>query len=304
MTKSYSHGLSRKDFISTAAFALLGTATGLKAAQAISYANYPIIAFSKPFQELNAKDTADLVSDIGWNGIECPVRPKGQIEPDKVDDLLPQFVETFKARGLSIPIIVTDIMDMRLPYAEKVLRAAARSGIKIIRLGQVKYVANRSIPDQIDEIAKKLKDIGDACAQLGIKAGVENHEGASIFAAPIWDAYTAITKEPTKNIGFCFDIGHATIEGGVSWPIQARLVEPYLLSLYVKDFTWVKGPKAWKPTWCPLGQGMLDKTYVPKLLKSGFKGPLCQHHEYPLGDRKQMIAYMKRDLAVLRQWIA
>ena len=38
---------------------------------------FKIIGFSKEFQTLNAEDIADIVAEIGWDGIECFVRPKG-----------------------------------------------------------------------------------------------------------------------------------------------------------------------------------------------------------------------------------
>ena len=38
-----------------------------------------IIGFSKPFQTDGPAETADIVAEVGWDGIECPVRPKGQI---------------------------------------------------------------------------------------------------------------------------------------------------------------------------------------------------------------------------------
>jgi sugar phosphate isomerase/epimerase len=294
---------SRRDFIYTSALALSSLVAGVKAAELVPETK-PIIAFSKPFQHLGPDDTAAFVENIGWSGIECPVRSKGHIDPVRVFDDLPRFLDAFKRRNLSIPILVTDITDIHQPHAEQVLRAASQLGIKIIRLGPTRYVPDKSIETQITEISKRLKDIGDACAELNIKAGVENHEGATMFAAPIWDAYTAIKTAHSNNLGFCFDIGHATIEGGVSWPTQARIVEPYLLSVYIKDFTWIKGPKGWKPKWCNLGEGMVDCGYVKHLQKIGFNGPLCQHHEYVLGDLESMTKHMKHDLKVLRTWLA
>jgi hypothetical protein len=70
-----------------------------------------------------------------------------------------------------------------------------------------------------------------------------------------------IREQHTRNIGYCFDIGHATVEGGLSWPIQARLAEPYYISVYMKDFIWEKGPEGWSPTWCPLGEGVVDRSF-------------------------------------------
>ena len=48
---------------------------------------FPLIVFNKPFQKLNFDDTADVVAEVGWSGIECPVRAKGQILPEAVEEL-------------------------------------------------------------------------------------------------------------------------------------------------------------------------------------------------------------------------
>jgi sugar phosphate isomerase/epimerase len=301
-----SSALSRRDFVRTAALAVSGAALGLKAAAAADRAPSvrPIIAFSKPFQSLGADEMAALVKEVGWDGIECPVRKKGQIEPERVGEELPRLVEAFRRQGLEIPVLVTDIVSMRQPQAEAVLRTASKLGIKRIRLGFIRYAADRPVLPQVAEIGGTLKEIGAACGELGIQAGVENHSGGDLFGAPIWDVHMALREAGVKNIGYCFDIAHATIEGGLSWPIQARLVEPDYTAVYIKDFNWAKTPQGWRPAWCPLGEGMVSRSYVARLKQIGYSGPLCQHHEYPLGERAQMIALMRRDLQVLRDWLA
>ena len=60
---------------------------------------WPIIGFSKPFQTLGPEQTADTVAEIGWDGIECPVRAKGQVLPERVEEDLPKFVEALRQRG-------------------------------------------------------------------------------------------------------------------------------------------------------------------------------------------------------------
>ena len=84
-------------------------------------------------------------------------------------------------------------------------------------------------------------------------------------------------------MGIAFDIGHATLEGGLSWPIQARLAEPRYSVVYVKDFRWEKQAKGWEPVWCALGEGMVSSKFFEMLARSDFAGPVCQHHEYEIG---------------------
>ena len=60
---------------------------------------------------------------------------------------------------------------------------------------------------------------------LGIKGGIQNHSGQDYFAAPVSDA-VQIFKASSAGVGIAFDIGHATLEGGLSWPDPGGLAEP------------------------------------------------------------------------------
>jgi sugar phosphate isomerase/epimerase len=265
---------------------------------------YKIIAFSKPFQNLSADETADFVTEVGWDGIECPVRAKGQIDPARVEEELPKMVEAMKKRGKEVTIITTDVKSAKDPLAQKVLRTASKLGIKRYRLGFWKYDVKRSIPEQVEEIHGELRDLVALNKELGLYAGFQNHSGADQVGAPIWDIYNMIHDLDPKHIGICFDIGHATIEGGLSWPIEARMMEPFYTAVFVKDFSWKKTDKGWKAEWCPLGEGQINPKFFQTLKKSKFSGPICQHHEYPLKPGKEMLAPMKKDLAVLKEWLA
>jgi sugar phosphate isomerase/epimerase len=296
---------TRRDFVRVAALATAGAALGLDAAPPADVPrSRQIIAFSKPFQTMGPDESAALVEEVGWSGIECPVREKGQIEPERAEDELPRFVEAFRRRNLEVSVLVTDISSMREPQTEKLLRTASKLGIGRIRLGAWVYREDRPIAEQLKEFGGALQDIGQACLELGIKPAVQNHSGSNRFAAPVWDAVSVLNDPKIKNVGMGFDIGHATIEGGLSWPIQARLAEPLYTLVYVKDFRWAKDRDGWNPAWCPLGEGMIHRSFFTRLQRSAYAGPICQHHEYPMGDRQDMVAQMKRDLSVLRDWLS
>jgi sugar phosphate isomerase/epimerase len=297
--------LTRRDFVRASLLAVSGAALGLKAAQPEKVdSRRPVIGFSKPFQSMGSDEMAAFVEEVGWSGIECPVRPEGQIEPERARDELPRLVDAFRRRNLDVAIVVTEISSLDQPHAEDVLRTAAGLGIKKIRLGAFKYTADRPIESQLAGFGRDLKAIGQACRELGIRAAVQNHSGNDRFAAPVWDLVGVLRNFHVENVGICFDIAHATVEGGLSWPIQARLAEPFYMAVYFKDFVWSRGKDGWLPEWCPLGEGMVDKSFVAELKRSGFSGTICQHQEYPMRDRADMIAHMKRDLKTLRDWLA
>jgi sugar phosphate isomerase/epimerase len=301
--------ISRREFIqrtSLGAAVALTPLSDLAAREAAQpRARWKVIAFSKPFTNLSFDDTADLVADVGWDGIECPVRKTStHIVPERVDDDLPKMVEALKKRGREVSLITTDITGVDRS-AEQVLRAAAKLGIRRYRLGPVRYVADKSLPDQLEGIKARLRDLAQLNKTIGIQGGIQNHSGQDYFGAPVWDAVDVIRSLPAADIGIAFDIGHATLEGGLSWPLQARLAEPRYSLVYVKDFRWEKQERGWRPVWCPLGEGMVaGPRFFATLAKSRYDGPVCQHHEHEIGKTPaEMVVHFKRDLATLRRWL-
>ena len=299
--------LNRREFLQAASLAAAVVAVRESGAGAVAApaARWKVIAFSKPFTNLSYDDTADLVAEVGWDGIECPVRKtETHIPPERVEEELPKMVEALKKRGLEVSMITTDITGVS-PQAELILKTAARAGIRRYRLGALHYVATRSIPEQLEEFKSRIRDLAHLNHSLGIQGGIQNHSGRDYFAAPVWDAFQAIEGLPAADMGIAFDIGHATLEGGLSWPIQARLAEPRYSVVYVKDFRWEKQGTEWKPAWCALGQGMVSKRFFATLEKSSYAGPICQHHEYDMGkSAAEHLVHFKEDLTMLRGWLA
>jgi sugar phosphate isomerase/epimerase len=298
--------LTRRDFAARAAIAAaaLITVSPNPLAQTVAGKRFKIIGFTKPFQKLNFEDTADTVAEIGWDGIECPVRPKGQIEPERAPDELPRLVEALRKRGKELTLMTTAITSVRQPNAEQLLRTAAKLGIRRYRLGFVKYDFARPIPDQLTEIGRQLRDLAGLNQELGLQAGFQNHSGRDYVGAPVWDLWTMMKDLDPRHMGVCFDIGHATIEGGLSHLIEALLIQPYLTAVFVKDFLWQRTDRGWRDQWVPLGDGMVDKTFFKWLKTTSFDGPISQHHEYDHGEGKPMVAKLQKDLRVLQEWLS
>lgn len=298
------HLLTRREFAGRAAAAALATVSPSLLAQTAGEKPLKIIGFTKPFQQLNFEDTSDTVAEIGWDGIECPVRPKGQIEPERAADELPKLVEALKRRGKELTLLATAITSISEPHVEQLLRTAAKLGIRRYRLGFLKYDLARSIPEQVAEIGARWRDLAALNRELGLQAGFQNHSGRDQVGAPVWDLWTMMKNLDPRQMGICFDIGHATVEGGLSHPIQARLAQRYFTAVLVKDFLWERTESGWRERWVLLGEGMVDKSFFKWLKTTTFAGPICQHHEYDHGQGKAMIARMQKDLQVLREWLA
>jgi len=146
-----------------------------------------------------------------------------------------------------------------------------------------------------------LRDLAALNKDLDLRGGVQNHSGGDSVGAPVWDIYGVLKDFDPKYLSLFFDIGHATLEGGYSWPLHARVTQPNWGAVYVKDFTWQKGPEGWKAQWCPLGEGMISPSFFKTLVQSSFSGIVCQHCEYELGKGAERVAAMKKDRAELKR---
>ena len=300
------HPLSRRDFLVTSSAALTGLAfdSTSPAATPPPGQKFAIITFTKPFQTLSFDETADLVAEVGYHGIECPVRKNGQVLPERVEDDLPKLQSALKRRQLDLTLLATDVGSVT-PLHEKLLRTAAALGVKRYRLTSFHYDLNKPIPPQLAEIKSRLRDVAALNKQLGIYGGIQNHSGRDNVGAPIWDIHQLVADIDPAHLGICFDIGHATLEGGYSWQIQAKLMEPLLTAVFVKDFSWKKNAtKGWAADWGPLGEGMVNRKFFDWLKTTSYKGPISQHCEYLKGGGPEERAQMKKDLAVLQSWLS
>jgi sugar phosphate isomerase/epimerase len=261
--------------------------------------------FTKPIQDLSFEETAQVAVEIGWDGIECALRAAGHVLPERVDDDLPKLVAALRARNQEVLVLATDVRGTE-PLSERVLRAAARANIRLYRLGPFRYREGISIPRQLDEIRAQLKDLAALNAQLGVTGLLQNHSGNGYVGSAIWDIHSLIENINPRQLGVHFDIGHATVEGGLSWPTNFALVKDRVGAVIVKDFIWKLTPGGGATTeWCPIGQGMVNPKFFTLLRASGFVGPLTMQYEYPFANNsvEARVRALKSDNAQLRAWL-
>lgn len=262
--------------------------------------------FTKHLQGLPFDQIADIAAEMGVDGIEAPIRPKGHIEPERVEDELPLFVGELKKRNLNMTILTSGINEVSAEQrTEAVLRTAASLGVKRFRMLYYKYDLDQPIWEQLQAVRPKIKDLVQLCDEIGIQPLFQNHSGKTYFGAPVWDIYSIMREYKPEQFAFAYDILHATVEGGLSWPLEAALVKEHRGAVYFKDFAW-QGKKS---ETCPLCQGMVDEAFAKMLVKENYSGPISLHVEYLKGDPKdpallkEFKAAQDRDFTLLKQWL-
>jgi sugar phosphate isomerase/epimerase len=274
-----------------------------------------IAIFSKHLEFLEGEELARGAAELGVEGIDLAVRRGGHVEPERVKQDLPALVAAIRKQGLEVPMLTTDISDADTPYADDILAAMTDLGIHHYRWGGYKWKNDTPISKQLEAFKPRVAKLAALNGRYQASAMYHTHSGVGLVGASIWDLHEILSGFDPRLVGVNYDIGHATVEGGLGgWIESLRITGPYLRGVAVKDFLWEKDAKGqWQAMWKPLGEGMVKfPRFFDMLREAQFAGPLQLHFEYPLGgaengkkkdlsmSRADIYAAMKRDVKTLR----
>ncbi|MBI5394671.1 MAG: sugar phosphate isomerase/epimerase [Verrucomicrobia bacterium] len=302
--------ISRRDFLTRTALASAAAALWRPDSAAASSGGKfppPIPVFSKLYQELKLDfdQAAELTAEAGLDGVDCPVRPKGEIEPERAADEMPRYAEALRKRKLDMLLITTGINSVTTPHAETVLRTAKKLGIRYYRLGFSTNKSGAGTP--LPEIKAQLRELAAFNKELGLTGVIQNHSpsGKSTYVGgDLHEMYEIVKDFNPDQIGVAFDLCHALVVHGDDWGARFDQLKPHIKVAYVKD---VKRPRELTP----FGEGEFKNTdYFKRLKQMNLTAPLSMHIEYkwcPEGQEKTRAAMLKmlqQNLRVLKGWLA
>jgi sugar phosphate isomerase/epimerase len=268
----------------------------------------PLVVFTKAYQtlKLNFADSAAITDEAGLNGVDVPVRPGGEIEPERVTQDLPQYAEVLKAPKLSIPLLTTAIISPSSPHAEEILRTAKKVGVQFYRVGFIERETGAAGEKQMRETKAQLKDLAALNRQIGIGGLVQNHSPSAhkYLGGDLSELHELVSGLNPSEMGIAFDIGHALIVHGEQWRSHFEQLKPFLKVAYVKD-------AKKEGRWVPFGQGDVAGTGYFKLLKElNYHAPISLHIEFDWTNqgktktKEALVKALKESATVLRGWLA
>ena len=300
--------ISRRNFLAQSA--LLFSAAAYRPSFMLAQANPPMLKptfhfFTKPFVGLSYQEIAKHVVAIGYDGVEVPIRKKEIREGADVIDEIPKMVEAYRNEKLDVVTLTTDIIDASIASrTEEILRAAQKCGVKRFRMGWYRYDNTKPIWPQLDSFRSKFHDLVTLAKEIGIQPIYQNHSGAKMAGAGIWDIALLMKDYPLSEVAWAFDMMHAKVEGGLSWPTEFALASDRLGVVQFKNYVWENNV----PRSVSLATGLVNKESVDVLKKKGYVGPCLIHIEYLKGDIQQadflanVIKASKDDLVTLQNW--
>lgn len=308
--------ISRRSFIQKASIA---AAAGPFVAKDVlntlspSATSFPKIhIFSKHLQFLDYTAMADAAREMGFDGIDLTVRPKGHVLPERVADDLPKAAESMKKVGLKPSLFCTAVESAANPTDVKLLETAARLGFEYYRMNWYRYPEGQSMPAALNAFSEKMSALAQLNKKVGLVGCYQNHAGR-LIGSSIWEIFELLKKADNAHMGAQYDIRHAVVEGGLSWQNGLDLIMPHIRTIVLKDTMWTNRNGKWGVQNVPFGQGMVDwNTYFKTLKENKVQVPFCLHLEYPIGgaesgstklssDTKTVFDAMKRDLAKAKE---
>ena len=304
-----STAVSRREFLTRAAIAASAAAAwrgGAGAAFGAEKSRPPITVFSKIYQELKLdfEQAAALTADAGLDGIDCPVRPGGEILPERAADEMPRYAEALRKRKVDMLLLTTGILGVSSPHAEAILRAGKKLGIRYYRLGARNHKPGKAKETTIAEAKAELKDLAALNKELGVCGVFQNHSGASFVGGDLAELHEIVKDFEPEQIGAAFDLGHAIITHGDEWPTHFEKLRSHVKVAYVKDVSRAK-------QFVPFGEGEFGKSdWFKRLKQMNYAAPFSLHIEFNYAGkgnpktRDALLQALRNSAGVLRRWVA
>jgi sugar phosphate isomerase/epimerase len=266
-----------------------------------------IVVFSKVYQELNLgfDEAASLTNEAGLDGIDCPLRPGGEISPDRAAEDLPRYVSALRKFSLQMPLLTTAITSNTSPHAEEILRTAKALGVQYYRLGFIERQKDSSSGTQINEVRAHLRDLAAMNKEIGIGALLQNHSPAGntvYFGGDLDELAQTVEGFDPAQIGVAFDIAHALVVHGDKWREHFDRLRLHFKIAYIKDVKRSGG-------WVRFGQGAITSTgYFALLQEMHYHAPISLHIEFDWATdgkktRAALLQALKESSRVLRDWL-
>ena len=264
--------------------------------------------FTKPWRDLPLEQLASLVSQMGFDAVEYPVRDGYQVQPSDGEKGIKKLCEKFSAHGIGVASIaggvdvqvVNNTTDV-LGIDERLFAGCGNNGIPIIRICQ-SLDKSLDFHKNIEIIKRKYDRILPYCEKYNVRIGVQMHCGYQISNSA--ETYILLKDYDPKYFAAVWDSGHSGLAGNepeaaidTVWNMLCMVnfkaafrrrtngpeMEPAKWDVY-----WTTGKNA-------CGSWERAANHLKKL---GYEGYVCLPAEY--SDEKNADLYIKEDISYIK----
>ena len=234
------------------------------------------IVFIKKWQDTPLPVVAEDVRDLGFDGVELPVRDGFWVEPQGIAAQLPGVVQVLADQGLKVGAVAGEA-------DEATVAALGDSGVPILRI-MVPIPPGRQYLARIEATRRHWDTLLPALERHRVTLGVQNHCGRYITDA--LGLYHAINAYDPKLIGAVWDPAHNALQGD-NLDLSLDLVWSHLCMVNMKSAFWrrtsaAEAPQAtWRHHWTTGPHGMVDwPAVIADLTQRGYERDISFSAEY------------------------
>jgi len=254
-------------------------------------ANIQLSVFTKPWQKLSLPDLGKLVRELGFDGIEFPVRPGYQVEPENILRDLPPAARQLADQGVQI-------FSVAGPTDEATIVACGEAGVPVIRT-MARIAPDETYTQAEDRYRREYDALLPLLQEHGVTIGVQNHCGRYVTNAVGLRAL--LSGYDPRYVAAVWDAAHEAL-GGCAPDLALDAVWPHLCMVNLKNAFWqpTNGPEAqyveWRHYWTDGRHGLCVWPRVVEELKARqYQGVLCLTAEY--SDRTAVERLTAEDIA-------
>jgi len=253
--------------------------------------------FTKPWK-MPLPQLGQYVKALGFDGVELPIRPGYQVEPDNVIKGLPEAARILKDCGVRIGTVAA-------PTDEATIAACAEASVPIIRICvpvdlEIGYMATEArLRKQYDALVPLLE-------RYGVAIGIQNHCDFCVCNA--MGIRHLIEQYDARHFCAVLDPAHCGLDGEAP-ELAIDIVWSHLRVVNLKSAYWLRtnGPEAeaaeWQSYWTTGRHGLaLWPRVAAELKRRSFTGDICLTAEY--SDHNSVDRLVAEDIAFAKSLFA
>ncbi|MCL2773809.1 MAG: sugar phosphate isomerase/epimerase [Oscillospiraceae bacterium] len=265
------------------------------------------IVFTKPWKNITLEELGALVKNMGFDGVEYPLRDGYQVQPSEGVKGVKRLVDVLGKSGVTVESIAGGI-DVKFTDDNKVagvneelFAGCGEAGVKIIRICQgldrkIEFFKN------LEQIKRTYDAVVPYCEKYNVTLGVQMHCDANISSSA--ETYILLKDYNPRHISAVWDSGHNGL-AGTEPCFGLDTVWDMLCMVNFKAAYWKlrNGPEKdeakWDAYWTTARHACGSwSAAVNHLKKRGYSGVICMPAEY--SDEPEVEKYTRQDLAYLK----
>ena len=251
--------------------------------------------FTKPWRDRPIPELIDIVTGMGYNAIEFPLRDGAQVCPAEAEKKLPLLVRELNAGGVRID-------DVASTPEERVFAACAACGIPMIRV--MFTPGSGDFPAQEAAYLREVESWVPLCEKYTVKVGIQMHCGRG--ATGTADMMRVVGQFDPRHIAAIWDAAHSGLAGEdpeqvIDLCFSHLALVNFKAGRYHMAGRSADGAAEFEAFFCPGPDGQCSwPRAVNHLKQKGYSGTWCMPAEYTGLTQAQEAEYAKRDLKWLK----